>query len=85
MGTEPGSVHVAAPADPPKGLAAPKRTFTVPAVLRRVPVQTPCWLAIVRLYQLLLAGVIVGCLVWNFCYNDFSGVGLSLDDLRTRD
>jgi hypothetical protein len=44
------------------------------SVLRSVLVRTPVWLTRVRLLQLLLAGVVAGCLIWNLVVDGFSGV-----------
>lgn len=45
-------------------------------VMRNVPVKMPPGLFILRVGQLLAAGVVIGCLVWNLTYNDFSGVSI---------
>ena len=52
------------------------------SVLRNVPVQTPCWLFVIRSVQTLLAGVVIACLVWNLTVNDFSGVSIHGDDFH---
>ena len=45
-------------------------------VMRNVPVKMPLGLFILRVGQILAAGVVIGCLVWNLTYNDFSGVSI---------
>jgi hypothetical protein len=44
------------------------------SILRNVLVKTPFWLTWLRILQSLLAGVVIGCLVWNLTFDDFSGV-----------
>jgi hypothetical protein len=53
-------------------------------ILRNVPVQTPCWLSIIRVVQLLVAVVVIGCLTWNLAINDFSGVSSEYTRYLTR-
>jgi hypothetical protein len=44
------------------------------SILRNVLVKTPFWLTWLRILQSVLAGVVIGCLVWNLMFDDFSGV-----------